>query len=135
MALADNAALQAVRDWCNARFVQPWAAGDSFAVYWHGAGFCTTSATQVLFSLPIDRPIKSGCTATLTYSGSSQGFILRSNGAYSHGSAATTYVKPSSTSCTVRDGYIDVTCTFSATTNAQNNAPIGITLVGTATIS
>lgn len=134
MALADSAALQAVRDWCNARFVKPWAAGSSFYVYWHGAGFCTSSATQVLFSLPLDRPIASGATVALSHT-SMQGFILRSNGSYSHGSSASVYVRPTSTTCTVRAGYIDIVATFGSTTNAQNNAPIGIALVGTITIS
>lgn len=134
MALADSAALQAVRDWANAAFVRPYRAGDTIYVYWYGAGCCTSSGTQVLYAIPLDRPIPSGRTATMAHT-ASQGYILRSNGSYSHGSAANTYVRPTSTTCTVRDGYIDVAATFASTTGAQNNAAIGIALVGTITIS
>lgn len=115
--------------------IEPYKAGDSFDFEWDGAGFCTGGAKQVAFSLPLCKPLADGVNAEVTFPNSSHGFINRGWNNYTHGSAAGSPVKPSSHYITLSEGYIRVRATFSASTNATNNAPIGIYVSGRVTFS
>lgn len=97
------------------------------------SGYVTNSGKNVVFTIPITKPVIGNPTATVT---SSNGFVLRQNNTYTHGSAASTYVKP--TSYTIDSNYNSgfiVTAVFDITTNVINNAPIGIFWDGKITLS
>ncbi len=103
------------------------------------AGFISSSSTKVYFTVPVSRPILG--TPTITAS-SVNGFVLRqrnssTGGSYTHGSASDTYVKPSSYVAVIMPGgdSIRICATFSTTTNAVNNSPIGIQWSGKITLS
>lgn len=106
--------------------------GDTISVNYYGAGFLTSSKTQVRFTIPLCKPIIGSPTVNVS---SDTGFVLRQAENYTHGSASSTYVKPSSYSFTVTDEGIRVTATFSNTTNAVNNDTIGIEWIATLTLS
>ena len=94
----------------------------------HTAGYVTSSKKEVWFTIPLTKPIIGNPTIDIS---SVNGFILRQNNAYTHGSnwsdGAYVYAKPSTiTAERIGDSGIRVTATFSNTTNAINNAPIGI---------
>lgn len=94
----------------------------------HTAGYVTSSKTAVWFTIPLAKPIIGNPTIAIS---SVDGFILRQNGAYTHGSnwsgGAYVYAKPSTITAEMAgDSGIRVTATFSNTTNAINNATIGI---------
>lgn len=114
--------------------VRPYyRAGDTFNVYARYAGYVTSSKTQVHFVIPLCRPIIGSPTISLS---SISGFILRQDSSYTHGSSADDYVMPSSYSVNSYGGWgISVYATFSSTTNATNNAPIGVHWSGKVTIS
>lgn len=100
--------------------------GDVISVSVYTAGFLTGSSASIYFMIPLGKPCIE--VSSVTPASTSGGFILRQDGKYTHGSAAGTYKAASSMSCTLTgDGtMIRMTATFSATTNAVNNAPIGI---------
>lgn len=110
-----------------------WRKGDSINYILHTAGYVTNGGKQVYFTVPLNRIVLgSGLTATAA---SSDGFILRQGAKYTHGSASSTYVKPTTYNAKIYTNYIYVTVTFSSTTNVINNAPCGILWSGTITIS
>lgn len=110
-----------------------WRKGDSINYILHTAGYVTNGGKQVYFTVPLNRIVLgSGLTATAA---SSDGFILRQDAKYTHGSASSTYVKPTTYNAKIYTNYIYVTATFSSTTNVINNAPCGILWSGTVTIS
>lgn len=109
-------------------------AGDSVTVSLRTAGYLTNSGKDVTFVVPLAYPILGSPTATAV---SGNGFILRQDGAYTHGSASGTYTQPNSYTCVVSQGIgVYVTASFSeekAAINTVNNAPIGIYWNGTIT--
>ena len=71
---------------------QPYRrAGHSLNFEYRGAGYVTSSGTQVIFLVPFSMPIIGSPTVTIS---SNNGFILRQNEKYTHGSTYNTYVKP-----------------------------------------
>lgn len=107
--------------------------GDSFNVTVKTAGYVTNSGTDVSFYLPVSMPIVGSPIITVT---SVDGFVLRQGGEYTHGSASSTYVKP--TEYSVLHSYITglfITAKFSNTTNVINNDSIGIYWSGKVTFS
>lgn len=110
-----------------------YRAGDTIDFKVRAAGYVTNSGKNVVFTIPITKPVIGAPTATAT---SGSGFVLRQNNAYTHGSAASTYVKPTSYSVesNYNSGFI-VTAVFDVTTNVINNNAIGIYWDGTITLS
>ena len=110
-----------------------YRAGDVIDFTVRAAGYVTNSGKNVVFTIPITKPVIGAPTATAT---SGSGFVLRQNNAYTHGSAASTFVKPISytVDSNYNSGFI-VTAVFDVTTNVINNNPIGIYWDGTITLS
>lgn len=105
----------------------------SYAKTFYTAGFVTNGGKDVYFIVPISKPIIGNPTTTIA---STDGFMLRQNNAFTHGSTSTTYVKPASYSVIARNlSGVVVMARFSAATNVVNNAPIGICWSGTITFS
>lgn len=97
------------------------------------AGYVTSSMKNVQFFIPLSKPIIGSPTVSIT---STDGFIIRQGGKYTHGSSSDTYVAPDSYQALyVRPGGIAVTAVFSTTTNALNNEPCGIAWKGSITLS
>lgn len=113
-----------------------YRAGDVIDFKVRVAGYATNESKNVVFTIPITKPVIGSPTATAT---SGNGFILRQGGKYTHGSngaSPVTYVKP--TSYTVESNYNSgfvVTAVFDVTTNVINNDAIGIYWDGTITLS
>ena len=106
--------------------------GDSVNVTIYTAGYLTSSKTKVAFFVPFTRPIIGTPTVTVT---SRDGFILRQSG-YTHDSSSSVAVKPASyEAASAYSNGVRIEATFSTTTNAVNNAPIGIHWSGTITFS
>ena len=107
--------------------------GDSLSFSIYTAGFVTNSGKDVYFLVPTALPIIGGATCSAT---SADGFMLRQNNQYTHGSSSSVYAKP--TSYTVgllwNVGFA-IKASFTTTTNVVNNAPIGIFWDGTITLS
>lgn len=103
----------------------------SFSIY--SAGFVTNSGKDVYFLVPMALPIIGGATCSAS---SGDGFVLRQNNAYTHGSGTGTWVKPDSYLVTLlwNVGFV-VRARFSTTTNVVNNAPIGINWDGSITLA
>ena len=117
----------------NANFRPYYRAGDAINFKVRASGYVTNSGKNVVFTIPITKPVI-GSPSAIASSGS--GFVLRQNNTYTHGSASSTYVKP--TSYTVESNYNSgfiVTAVFDVTTNVINNNPIGIYWDGTITLS
>jgi len=117
----------------NVEFRPYYRAGDVLSFQYRGAGYVTNSGKNVVFTIPITKPVIGAPTATAE---SGSGFVLRQNNNYTHGSAASTYVKPTSYSidANYNSGFI-VTAVFDDTTNVINNNAIGIYWDGTITLS
>lgn len=107
--------------------------GDSLTLTLRTAGYVTNNGKDVSFWIPMACPIIGSPTVTLA---SGSGFVFRQGSAYTHGSAASTYVFPDSyeAAITAYNG-IYVKAVFSNTTNATNNDAIGIYWNGTITFS
>lgn len=102
------------------------------------AGYVTSSGKNVIFTIPITKPVI-GTPAAIATSG--KGFILRQGGKYTHGcdgatTPSATYIKPTSYSIepNYNCGFI-VTAVFDVATNVTNNDAIGIYWDGTITLS
>ena len=108
-----------------------YRAGDSIELYYQGAGFVTSNGKYVVFTIPINKPIDS----SLAFASSVSGFIGRSNGKYTHGSASSTYVKPASYDAAINGNTVRVSMNFNNNTNVTNNAAIGVTWSGKITFS
>ena len=107
-----------------------YAAGMEFDVNVFTAGFVTNSSADVRFTFYFSRPVVNDPIITVS-SQSNGGFLLRQDGKYTHGSASTpTYAKPSSYSTICTNNYVRINATFSRTTNAINNTPVGIQWLG-----
>lgn len=96
-------------------------------------GFVTNGGTELYFTVPFAKPIIGGPTVTVT---SVEGFRLRQNDKYTHGSSASVLVKPDSYTGSILPNHgVGVKAVFSNTTNVLNNAPVGIQWSGTITFS
>lgn len=97
------------------------------------SGYVTNAGQNVVFTIPITKPVIGSPSATAV---SGKGFVLRQNNKYTHGSASSTFITP--TSYTVESGYNSgfiVTAIFDVTTDVINNNPIGIYWDGTIELS
>lgn len=102
-----------------------YAAPNNFSTILRTSGYVTNSGTEVHFTLPLSRSVVGSPAVSAT---SIDGFILRQDNKYTHGSAASTYVKPQSYNCGIcgYGNHIAIIATFSNTTNVVNNSAIGI---------
>lgn len=96
------------------------------------AGYVTNAGKNVVFTIPVAKPVI-GTPSVIATSGS--GFVLRQDGNYTHGSSASTFVKPTSYSVILNDIGFIITGVFDVTTNVVNNDAIGIYWDGTITLS
>lgn len=109
--------------------------GDSISGDWYGAGFISSSASKVYFTIPLAKPVIGSPSVSVS---SVDGLQIRqvaaahsdekNAGVYVYGSGASTYAKPSSYTATVSmsGNYIRIAANMSNTTNALNNTPCGI---------
>ena len=107
--------------------------GDTYAFTVQTSGYITNSGKDLVFLVPSTRPIIGGPTVTAA---SVNGFVIRQGNKFLYGSAASTFVKP--TSYSVRAVYSNgfyVTATFSNTTNVTNNDTVGVFWDGTIALS
>ena len=112
---------------------------DSFTTTFRGAGYVTGSTQGIYFTIPLAKPIIGNPTVSMT---STNGFVLRQGGVYTHGSAYSsnkyTYAKPSSYTASIDSSgnCVLVYAYFSSTNNScTNNSPIGIDWTGTITFA
>ena len=96
------------------------------------AGYLTNSNKNVVFTICLPKPIIGSPTVTVE---SGQGFVLRQGNSYTHGSASSTFVTPTSYSAVLNPSGIVVTAVFDVTTNSTNNDSIGIYWDGKITLS
>ena len=96
-----------------------YRAGDSIGFAVRTSGFVTNSGTQVVFTVPLTKPIIGAPSASVS---KSNGFVLRQNG-YTHGSSASVAAHPTSfqIDSNYNSGFI-VTATFDVTTNVTRPA-------------
>lgn len=99
--------------------------GDSFNTTIQVGGYITNSGKDVTFQLPLNNPVIGSPTVTIA---SVDGLCVRQNNKYLYGSAASTFAKPSSYSCTLSNGgnHIKITAKMANTTNVENNSACGI---------
>lgn len=116
----------------NSSFRPYYRAGDSIGLAVRTSGYVTSSGQNVIFTVPLTKPIIGAPSASVT---KSSGFVLRQNG-YTHGSDPSTAAVPTSIQIdsNFNSGFI-VTATFDNTTNVENNSPIGIYWNCTITLS
>jgi uncharacterized repeat protein (TIGR02543 family) len=111
-------------------------AGDTISVAIKTAGYVTNSGKDVTFVVPLTTPIVGSATVSAS---SGNGFTLRQDAKYTHGSSATVYSHPESYSCAIAFNVgVYVTAHFSeanAAINVINNDAIGIYWSGTITLS
>lgn len=102
-----------------------YKAGDTISnLTIHTAAYLTSGSTMINITLPLNRVI----TAS-SFSVTSLEAVTRQNGQYTHGSSSSGYVTWTATSVGVTAGGIYITMErTSDTTNAINNAPIGLAL-------
>lgn len=96
------------------------------------AGYITNAGKNLVFTIHVPKPVIGSPTITVT---SGQGFVLRQDGNYTHGSAASTFVKPTSYSVVLNSSGFVITAVFDVTTNAVNNDATGVYWDGTITLS
>ena len=63
--------------------------GDSFSV--RTSGYVTNSGKNVVFTIPVSKPVVGSPSIKIS---SGKGFVLRQDNNYTHGSTASTFVKP-----------------------------------------
>lgn len=99
--------------------------GYSFDTTIQVGGYITNSGKDVTFQLPLNNPVIGSPTVTIA---SVNGLCVRQNNKYLYGSAASTFAKPSSYSCTLVNGgnHIKITAKMANATNAENNSACGI---------
>jgi hypothetical protein len=96
------------------------------------AGYITNAGKNVVFTIPVPKPVIGSPSATIT---GGQGLVLRQDGNYTHGSGASTFVKPTSYSVILNNSGFVVTAVFDVTTNVVNNDATGIYWDGVITLS
>lgn len=104
--------------------------GDSRSI--RTAGYVTNAGKNVVFTIPVAKPVIGSPAITVS---SGKGFVFRQDGNYTHGSAANTFVTPTSYSVVLNDSGFVITAVFDVTTNVTNNDAIGIYWDGTITLS
>lgn len=102
-----------------------FCAGDSISATFGTAGYITSSGKDVIFIIPLSKPIVGNPTVTVT---SVKGLMVRQNNKYLYGGSSTKYVKPSkyAVHSTLSGGCIHVFATMQNTTDVTNNSPCGI---------
>lgn len=102
-----------------------FCAGDSISATFGTAGYITNSGKDVIFIIPLSKPIVGNPNVTVTSVG---GLMVRQNNKYLYGGSSTKYVKPSkyAVHSTLSGGCINVTATMPNTTDVTNNSPCGI---------
>lgn len=102
-----------------------FCAGDSISATFGTAGYITNSGKDVIFIIPLSKPMVGNPTITVT---SVEGLMVRQNNKYLYGGSSTKYVKPSKYAIhsTLSGGCICVTATMPNTTDVTNNSPCGI---------
>lgn len=120
----------------NSNFRPYYRAGDVISFTGNNAvrtaGYVTNSGKNVVFTIHVPKPVIGSPNITVA---SGQGFVLRQSGNYTHGSAASTFVKPTSYSVVLNSSGFVVTAVFDVTTNVVNNDATGIYWDGTITLS
>lgn len=107
--------------------------GDSLTFTIRTAGFVTNAGKDVSFYVPFSVPIIGAPVVTVT---SINGFVLRQDNKYTHGSASSTYIVPDSYSANVAQWLgVYITAHFTDVTNVVNNDAIGIYWNGTIAFS
>lgn len=97
--------------------------GDTIDVYLHTTGYATTGGKDILFLVPLSKPIIGSPTVSVS---SINGLVFRQNNSYPHNSS--NYCKPASyrvTDVTHAFGF-NVRASFDNNTGVTNNSPIGI---------
>lgn len=102
-----------------------FCAGDSISATFGTAGYITSSGKDVIFIIPLSKPIIGNPTVTVT---SVEGLMVRQNNKYLYGGSSTKYVKPSkyTVHLTLSGSCIHVFATMPNTTDVTNNSPCGI---------
>lgn len=103
-----------------------YAKGHSVSVKIYRAGFITTSKTELMFFVPLSKPIVGNPTVSVS---SVDGLVVRQNGDYCFSKIISTDpVKPSSYTAAVVGGGcgINIKAKFSDTTNVTNNDACGV---------
>lgn len=108
-----------------------YEAGDSFETEWYGAGFISSSAKVVYFSIPLAKPVIGSSTPNVTVSNATTGkggLQVRQDSNYVFGSSSSEKATPSSYSAKVmgNGNFVQIEATMANNTNAVNNAPCGI---------
>jgi hypothetical protein len=96
------------------------------------AGYVTNAGKNIVFTIPVTKPIIGSPSITVT---GGQGLVLRQGGNYTHGSGASTFVKPTSYSVILNNSGFVVTAVFDVTTNVVNNDATGVYWDGIITLS
>lgn len=102
-----------------------FCAGDSISATFGTAGYITNSGKNVIFIIPLSKPMVGNPTITVT---SVEGLMVRQNNKYLYGGSSTKYVKPRKYAIhsTLSGGCIRVVATMPNTTDVTNNSPCGI---------
>lgn len=102
-----------------------FCAGDSISATFGTAGYITNSGKDVIFIIPLSKPMVGNPTITVT---SVEGLMVRQNNKYLYGGSSTKYVKPSkyTVHSTLSGGCICVVATMQNTTDVTNNSPCGV---------
>ena len=102
-----------------------FCAGDSISATFGTAGYITNSGKDVIFIIPLSKPMVGNPTITVT---SVEGLMVRQNNKYLYGGSSTKYVKPSKYAIhsTLSGGCICVVATMPNTTDVTSNSPCGI---------
>lgn len=102
-----------------------FCAGDSISATFGTAGYITNSGKDVIFIIPLSKPIVGNPTVTVT---SVEGLMVRQNNKYLYGGSSTKYVKPSkyAVHSTLSGSCIHVFATMPNITDVINNSPCGI---------
>lgn len=108
-----------------------YKAGDKLKGKWKGGGYVTTAKKEVVFTVPLSKPIVGNPSITVAAS-----LIIRQSSKYTHGSSSSTKVTPNSYE--VERGIGDaicITCVMSDLTNAVNNDACAVSADLTITFS
>lgn len=102
-----------------------FCAGDSISATFGTAGYITNSGKDVIFIIPLSKPMVGNPTVTVT---SVEGLMVRQNNKYLYGGSSTKYVKPSKYAIhsTLSGGCIHVFATMPNIKDVINNSPCGI---------
>lgn len=97
--------------------------GGVVTIRWTGAGYITSSGTQVNFTIPFAIPIVGTTTVSVS---SSAGLIIRQNNKYLYGSSASAGARASSYVGTVDMYGVKVAANMPNTTNVTDNSSCGV---------